>query len=179
MEKLFYKPDLSIHGWMQPAELMWLFEQAGEMKSIVEVGSWMGRSTHALCSGCAGTVYAVDHFLGSENERETTQALVQELDIFERFVAHVGRFENLCIMKGESHKIGATFAPKSVDMVFIDGDHTLEGVRTDSRIWGPVAKKLLCGHDWNEASVRQAVEELSLPHVTGPGALWAIRMTAR
>jgi len=164
---------------MQPQELTWLFEQAQQMNSIAEIGSWMGRSTDALCQGCQGTVYAVDHFLGTPSEMETYHQLATELDIYEMFMAHVGHHQNLCVMRMESHLAGVNFAPKSIDMVFIDGDHTLDGVRTDLRIWGPVAKKLLCGHDWDSVNVRMAVEEFSLPHATCPGALWAIRMDSR
>ena len=45
---------------MYPAELEWLYKAAKRMKSIVEIGSWQGRSTYVLLSGCQGPVMAVD-----------------------------------------------------------------------------------------------------------------------
>ena len=47
-------------GWMYPEELEWLYEAAKRMNSIVEIGSWQGRSTYVLLSGCRGPVVAVD-----------------------------------------------------------------------------------------------------------------------
>ena len=50
----------NIKGWMSKEELQWLHNQSLKMNSIVEIGSWYGRSTHALVSGCNGNVYAID-----------------------------------------------------------------------------------------------------------------------
>jgi len=45
-----------IEGWMSYAELIWLNLTAKKMNSIVEIGSWKGRSAHALASACPGKV---------------------------------------------------------------------------------------------------------------------------
>lgn len=47
----------------------------------------------------------------------------------------------------------------SLDFVFIDGDHSTEGVSADIRAWRPKIKTggRLIGHDWNMASVRNGV----------------------
>ena len=52
-----------IEGWMEQTELEWLYSIASEMESIVEIGSWKGRSIHALCTRCKGTVTAIDLFM--------------------------------------------------------------------------------------------------------------------
>jgi predicted O-methyltransferase YrrM len=83
-----------IQGWMSETELLWLFNTAKEMNSVVEIGSWKGRSTHALLSGCKGTVYAVDHFLGSVDERETYHAEAKTRDIYKDFMGNVGSFKD-------------------------------------------------------------------------------------
>ena len=61
-----YNPEENrITGFMSEPELTQLYKWACECESIVEIGSWRGRSTHALLSGCKGKVYAVDHFGGN------------------------------------------------------------------------------------------------------------------
>lgn len=50
----------------------------------------------------------------------------------------------------------------SLDFVFIDGDHSYEGVVDDIRAWQPKVREngWLIGHDWNIPDVKRAVEEL-------------------
>ncbi len=57
---VFVKHAMSIFGWMSEDELVWLAEQAGKSKRILEVGSHLGRSTSALAINTRGVVYAVD-----------------------------------------------------------------------------------------------------------------------
>ena len=64
---------------MTEAELQWLTERAAEASSVVEIGSWKGRSTAALLSGCKGTVTAVDHFLGSPDDERHKEAATTDI----------------------------------------------------------------------------------------------------
>jgi len=65
------------------------------------------------------------------------------------------------------------FADKSVDMVFIDGEHIYEGVKKDIKLWLPKAKKLICGHDYCDLwkPVQKAVEE-SFTDFTKEDSIW-------
>jgi hypothetical protein len=49
-----------IPGWMTHAELDWLAQQASLHQNIVELGSFRGRSTMAICDNAAGKVTAID-----------------------------------------------------------------------------------------------------------------------
>ena len=149
----------TIDGWMTDAELHWLYDTASGMESIVEIGSWKGRSTHALLSGCEGTVWAVDHFNGS-NSQELAFTEAKEKDIHKIFLENVGHFKNLKALKTDSITASKQFKDKSVDMVFIDGDHAYEAVKADIEMWLPKAKKLICGHDYPFKGVKKAVDEL-------------------
>lgn len=48
----------------------------------------------------------------------------------------------------------------SFDFVFVDGDHSTEGVLCDVAAWRPKIRAggMLIGHDWNMASVREGVQ---------------------
>lgn len=162
--------NLDIQGWMSEEELAWLHDTAAEMSSVAEIGSWKGRSTYALLAGCKGNVFAVDHWQGSVEEREGAHAEATYCDIFSQFEANVGHFPNLSVVKMESSK--AALRLPSVDMVFIDGDHTYEAVATDIRMWRPKAKRLICGHDGNFDEVAGAVAGELGSVEKGPGSLW-------
>lgn len=136
----------NIEGAMHPSELNWLYLTAKRMDSIVELGSLKGRSTYALLSGCKGTVHAVDNF-----KRGTYKA----------FIDNVGHFENLKVYKMDSVKAARKFKDNSIDMVFIDANHSYKSVRADINAWLPKVKKLICGHDYDPSwsGVVKAVNE--------------------
>ncbi len=168
--------DNRIEGWLFPLELQWLYATAKTMKSIVEIGSWKGRSTHALCSGCKGIVTSVDHWAGSKGEEGTATCLDTEV-AYRQFLENTKQFKNLSTFRMtsiEASKIGLLF-----DMVFIDGGHTYEEVLNDIRLWEPLARKILCGHDYSAAwpGVCRAVNE-DIGKVEIFGTIWVKRINS-
>jgi len=157
-----------IEGWMTMYELNWLYQHAKYMSDIVEIGSWKGRSTHALASGCSGMVYAIDHFEGSKEEQDHghEEARDNPDDVYKQFINNIGKFKNVNVFRMENSK-ALDKVPMTVDMVFIDGGHTTPEVSRDLELWAPKAKKLVCGHDYNWDSVKAAVDQYfkKPPHV--------------
>ena len=172
-------PNPVIEGWMGPDELNWIYERACEMDSIVEIGAWFGRSTHAMCSGCNGTVWSVDHFKGSPNELNSAHKPATERDISVDFFRNVGHFRNLKQLRMYSAEAAKLFEPRSIDMVFIDACHVCDevpdGMLVDLRAWFPVAKKIICGH--NYSSIKRALENFGIGAVDLPvGQIWSKRI---
>lgn len=155
---------------MTDDEMGFLFEKSQEMESVVEVGCWKGRSMHAILSGCKGEVYAVDHFLGSQFERDSDHQEATENIVYDQFMKNVGMFENLVVMRMDSFEASKKFKG-SADMVFIDAGHTYEEVKADIEAWLPKTKKLICGHDYNWEGVNKAVNEL-LGEIRTVGSIW-------
>ena len=144
-------------GMMSVEELRWLYETAQGVSSVVEVGSFLGRSTHALLCGCHGVVYSVDpreaDFIGTKQ---------QAIDIRRSFLKTMERFDHLRIMEVHSPQAAHCFTDKSLEMVFIDGCHDYEAVKADIKAWLPKTTKIICGHDYCERQfpgVVQAVKE--------------------
>jgi len=134
-------PGNDIPGWMTPTELQWLYETAKTMDSIVEIGTWKGRSTHALCSGCKGKVTTIDSWKDCHNERG--------LNVYTKAQENLIEFKNLTIIKQYSLDAVKDFPDKSVDMVFIDGSHDPRDVEADIAAWLPKVRRLICGHDYS------------------------------
>jgi len=170
-------PDPEIEGWMGWNELQWLHDRAKEMNAIVEVGSWKGRSTHALLA-TGRPVIAVDHFKGSASQINDVHQWAKFNDLYQAFKQNVGRFQNLFVMKMESEKAAEFFKDKSVDMILIDGDHELEMFRKDMEAWFPKCRKLLCGHDLYFMDVGEVLRESELPYrYENPvESIWSIRL---
>lgn len=167
-----------IEGWMTYDELHWLYEQAKGKKSIVEIGSWKGRSTHALLSGCVdGQVWAIDHFKGNPGDDCEQEAKNEDINL--AFRTNLAGFVNYSLLVGNSVEISQRFADASVDMVFIDATHTYDAVSADLRAWLPKAKKIICGHDydWAHAGVTHAVNEMfGLRNVRTIGTIWYVNL---
>lgn len=153
---------LETEGWMQEAELLWLANRASEHKLIVELGSYLGRSTRALADNTPGQVIAIDNWYGCKDVNMPEQ---ERKALFLRFNANLGNL--LLRRKVLPYRIDHTkvlenqdLSSLQPDMVFIDGDHTKSGVENDIEIWYPklVSGGLICGHDYYEdADVAVAV----------------------
>jgi predicted O-methyltransferase YrrM len=157
---------------MEADELQWLHDRAAEMRSVVEVGTWKGRSALALASGCPGRVYTVDTFKGSPSEIAGAHAEALTQDIFTEAQKNLGNLGNLGILTMTSLQASRLFKAMSVDMVFLDGEHTRESVLIDLLSWHGKCRTLLCGHDVNWDGVQGALSIFGLPYQNGPGSIW-------
>jgi len=117
---------------------------------VVEIGSARGRSTCALALACRqngrGKVYAIDpHNVNDWTESGTGGQTLP----FLRERLHDYELEDWCeIIRGESKDASQKWC-RPIDLLFIDGDHTLEGVRQDFEQFSPWlrANGLVVFHD--------------------------------
>lgn len=142
-----------IQGWMWETELNWLKEQAQKHSRIVELGSYLGRSTKAL-SATPGTVTAIDNWIGVQG--------ADSWNLYHRFCENLAaeiKAGKVIPMRAEHKTADVDFVP---DMVFIDGDHCYTAVKRDIERWKAKLAPggLLCGHDAYDEGVRRAVQEL-------------------
>lgn len=166
--------DMNVTGMQWVPDLIWLENIAKSMNSIVEIGCWTGSSTYSLLKGCKGTVYAIDHFKGSAGAGLNMSKEEAE-KVYQTFLKNVGHFPNLKVIKLPSNEAVYQFEDGSMDMVFIDGDHFYPSVIEDITIWRPKVTKMICGHDYHFAPVKQAVDELigeGNYKVTETGLIW-------
>lgn len=141
------RESFNIQGWATYEEIAWVHDLGLTYDTVVEIGTWKGRMTYALCSANHANVTTIDHFLGTESQRHAEQKEALEKDIYAEFMKNCGHFQNLTVLKMESTEAAKTFQPDSVDAVFLDGDHTPDGFMRDLLAWYPVTKKIICGHD--------------------------------
>jgi predicted O-methyltransferase YrrM len=171
---------IQISGWMAYVELEWLATQAEKHTRILEVGSWMGRSTRALADNTRGVVHAVDPW---SIEQQTHPDLVAAQKgkpkdwLFNQFCENMKDFNVLDPLNRKVIPVRMTSleaanafkqapddnSPFEFDMIFIDGSHDYEDVRADIEAWLPLLSDggLICGHDYGQyEGVTQAVDEL-------------------
>jgi predicted O-methyltransferase YrrM len=172
--------DLSMaeatQGWISHKELEWLAKQAQKHAIIVEIGSYLGRSTKALADNTKGVVYAIDDFKGP---RDMNLPAAIRNNIYDIFTYNVGDRINdghVIPVMANHGQIDLEIVP---DMVFIDGSHLYDDVKRDITYWWQrlAPKGLLCGHDYiNLVDVKRAVDETLSGFSIAPGtSIWHVQ----
>ncbi len=122
-------------------EVALLFELARDLEDgcIVEVGSYRGRSAAALaCGALAGSrqpVFAVEpheEFRGVHGGKFGPE----DRAAFYRAMLETGCYRNVRLVNVSSEVVTPGWS-RPVGLLFLDGDHTWEGVRRDFRCWEP------------------------------------------
>lgn len=188
--KLFKKTPVqlasAIQGWMQIPELEWLAKTAENRHLIVEIGSWKGRSTKALAASTPGIVYAIDHWAGSKDERNTNHTEAVRLgpvglySVFEANLAEeIDAGKVIPIMADSAQAVShlrGLLGDQKADMLFIDGGHDYEDIGRDITLYRPFLAEggILCGHDYESGGpgVVRAVNELVPGFSRGAGSIW-------
>jgi len=141
-----------IHGWMRRSEADLLFELAAAVpvgQDIVEVGSYLGRSTAflGLGAGPGVTVHAVDPMTS-----EQFQGNMEKVGVTDKLETHTAF----------SVDAARDYAGRPIGMLFIDAIHTERAVFEDGTVWSPHLAPgcLVAFDDFNRATVVKGVQRL-------------------
>lgn len=128
---------------------------------IVEVGSWLGHSAIYLATwlkaiGKRAFVDCVDTWAGGEDPviLKSIEQLGGTDNVFSTFMGNVYQSQLQDIInpiKASSTEAAALYPDNSIDVVFIDADHTYEAVLADIKAWYPKVKEggIIAGHDFS------------------------------
>jgi predicted O-methyltransferase YrrM len=145
----------------------------------VEVGSWMGASTCFLAGGLKGPgakIFAVDNFQGLStcgedaawyNRHFERLGAKSTLEIFQANFAALGFTPRAEPVVSDSLAAAQSLAAKrgTIDLIFIDGDHSYEACKADIVAWAPYVKRggVMAFHDFGsraEGVTRAIFEEI-------------------
>lgn len=156
-------------GWYTNGKHLKKLIKENKVESVVEVGSWLGQSTLHIAKHLPknGKIYAVDHWLGSEEHQEGQHFWTAKLPyLYEQFLSNV-------IHKKMTHKVipirmPSVEAEKELtdvmpDLIYIDAAHDEASVFQDLTVWYPHVKGhgILCGDDWGWEGVQAAVKRFA------------------
>jgi predicted O-methyltransferase YrrM len=123
-----------IEGWLSLEEAEALYKTASRLpdgSTIVEIGSWKGKSTYCLARGLRkGQIIAIDPFDASGDEvyRESKgdEPLLRQ---FSRTMKKLGVLHKIRICQGRSEQFVGEIP--LIQFLFIDGDHSKEACEFD------------------------------------------------
>lgn len=178
------KVPLDEHGWFLSSNQVMLEKIIKERnpKIIIEIGSWLGASTRFLAqtSSSNSIVYAVDTWLGSDEEVHINDERVKKNKLFHIFLSNV-------IQANLQHKIipirmtsmeACDAFNGYADLIYIDGAHDEASVYIDIVKWITKLSPdgVICGDDWEgwpsvAKAVKRAAHDLN-KEVVGYGNFW-------
>lgn len=145
---------------------------------IVELGVYRGRTTVWLAAGASAGrgahVHAVDPWDHVDHDPYKPKfAMSKQREIAEAHVADSGYTDGVTLTQGFSAQVGENWTGPKVGLLYVDGDHTYDGVMADWLAWSPhlVGTATIVWDDYldpRHPGVRQAVDELvELGEITG------------
>ena len=160
---------MNVKGMISHDEVLFLANMAKETHGqIVEVGSYHGRSAIALCMGQATRmeknppVVCVDPFESYEAVSSVVSGVVYhgEQD-YHQFANNVATY-NIKHLRCDSTEAVKVFRDGEVALLFLDGQHDFEHVKSDFDAWLPKlrAHAVVIFHDNDEAGVKELLNLL-------------------
>lgn len=133
-----------IEGWLKIEEAAMLYRIARRLppeSTIVEIGSWKGKSTYCLACGLrSGRIVAIDPFDASGDAESQPFYLKRHGQTplyieFQQQMKELGVAHKIVVKQGFSAQFVGIF-PR-IDLLFIDGDHSREGTLFDFENYAP------------------------------------------
>ncbi len=135
------------HGWaVRHPSIGHYYHELG-CKVCVEIGVARGELSEYLLKHVPQIeeYHGVDPFLGGYDSTDAMSKILAEVNsslVWSHAVLQVLKDQG-CKFRlhyGLSTVVYKDFPPNSVDCIFIDGDHTFEGVKADIEKWSPIIK---------------------------------------
>lgn len=182
-----------IPGWMSHDELNHIEQLAAsvpEYGNVLEIGSFMGRSTFAWAKSIppSAIIHCVDTWDALPVINLDTLKGIRPsvpFNTIENFLRYTEDCHNIITYQGKSVMIN-DFQPRNFDIVFLDADHTNPVFHNDliSGYTLVTLGGLLCGHDFVRNRCPDVVNEvtkfaarLNLPvQTSNTSMIWAIRV---
>jgi predicted O-methyltransferase YrrM len=123
---------------------------------IVELGSFAGVSSELFALFCA-KLYCVDRWEPYREIKDNDKLATAE----QRFDSMHKNYSHIVKLKMDSLDAASQFAGGSIDMVYIDTDHSSEQVEREIDAWLPKIKNsgFIAGHDFNMPTVFNVVTQ--------------------
>jgi hypothetical protein len=117
----------------------------GTNLTLVEVGSFMGESMEIFAkSGKFKKIYCVDPWLDTDTTTQNVSKSESQFDLVK------SKYDFVTKIKKTSVDASNEFEDSSLDVVYIDAEHTPESLKRDIEVWIPKIKidGYITGHDW-------------------------------
>ena len=155
----------TIFAFLTPYEKQTLYRLARSLPAraqLVEIGSYLGGSSCCLAAGIIGKgslLHCIDTFMSDHITGE------ERRDTYPQFAENTAPYKEVIqVHRGLSSAVAHEFT-EPLDLLFVDGDHSWEGVTTDLNLYLPLLKDhaIVVMHNSAHPPVKRAIEQYILP----------------
>ena len=125
---------------------------------MVELGSWKGQSAALIATELKNQnkkgvrFFCVDTWKGTSEDEHGDDKWVKEGKLFEKFTDNLKEVSDYYIpLRMTTERASHLFPDQSVDICYVDADHSYDGVYKDLETWTPKIKPggIISGHDYD------------------------------
>ncbi len=134
-----------------------------DIKTVVELGSWAGASTRffGFRVGKEGTVYAVDHWLGTPGHlgEQTDSRLPHIYQLFLSNIRDMGLSDRIVPLRMSTEEAAKALRHIQADLVYVDASRDTNQVYQDIMTWYAHLNEdgVMCGTEWRDPGVKAGV----------------------
>lgn len=126
---------------------------------IAEIGVFLGQFAQVLATTLPEELVLIDPWSGKvqSGNADGNNVVVADLDaVYPKICEHFGRWPLVKVERGFSHHVLQKYPDKYFDMIYVDGDHSLEGCTRDLDLALRKVKPggWICGHDYDQNDLK-------------------------
>jgi len=174
----FQNDVAKVGGWLTESEGIFLYQIAKKVSpqnTIVEIGSWKGKSTICLGKGTQdgnkAKIYAVDPHIGSSEHRK----MFGNADTYQEFIQNIQNADIAQYIEPirKTSENASNDFQEPIEFLFVDGAHEFKFVQLDIKLWFSKVKDggIIAFHDtWGfpGPNLATAILLLTSPQIKNP-----------
>ena len=150
---------------------------------MVELGIWKGATMKYLVPRHPKVqYYGVDLYEDQPDNPSETYIGYPHKEYLNSILDLCIKYDHAHMLVGRTVDAALSFQDEGIDLIFIDADHSYDGVMADIRAWMPKMKpgSIMAGHDYgdsNHPGVKKAVDEVFGPHARfHDETVWSVQL---
>lgn len=151
-----------IQGWFDFEDIYTnAVDMASDKDIFVEIGAYLGKSTIYMANEILNSkkkifFYVIDSFIGEPSENNE--------NLYEKYLVNISKYgvdKIVNTIKSDSKIAFKKLPRRKISFLFIDGDHSFEGIKKDIVNYYPLVKKggIIAGHDYYHPPIKKMVDE--------------------
>jgi hypothetical protein len=132
-----------------------------EYKLAAEIGVQRGEFSKVILNGWNGHLFLIDSWQKLENYEDIANVSneSQSFNLEQTKINVSQHTERYTIIKDLSHAASKLFQDQSLDLVYLDADHSYNGVIQDLTCWLPKVRMggMICGHDYLDGNLPEGI----------------------